>query len=1027
MVTKSIVTTSDGIQFEIQERGLIGINRYVIGELTGLSNEKIAIPYTQGGIGELNPKLFGFDKIIRVNLELSSNIKNRYNYNNNNGKFEVYQFPDMNSTSSGLDTITRQSGDDITFLGTILPNAVTSSDDRIYFLTSSKVYVYDWDGNRQSLEEFDLEDNGGATPNGITILSNNIIYVSYSNGDIHAYYHEESGGSHRAQHSESILLDGLLANNYQYMTFYDDREKVYVANSDGQTVHVFNYDGVFQFNIDLRQTLNRIFDDIHGISLYDDKLWIINSSLVKIIPFSLSNILDRSISLDDTDNNNPQGIAVNDDRIFVYDHTSSNILLYNRVSGNLESSETIDTNSLASLSLSESQLMSAIGEDNLYLVDNNKIYNYEKQDDDSWTIEEGFSQSGTKAVQNVGNAVGVSFYNGHLYVANLSSDSIRVIVAATNTRVTSLDIDVHDDNGSLRDISVSATRIYVTDSVDGTLFVYDHSGVRQDGSGTTTDEEFVITADATGLSHTSTRLYILYRSGLRIYSYAGVRQNTQEFALHSDNSSPSGIFVTSTRIYIGDSGDDRIYVYDHDGNRQSSEEWNIPNTNISGLASDGTSFFVSGHNSNTLVTYSNSTESLFDLHSSNSNPEAFAVSSDRFYVYDSGLNRMFSYDEDGDRQNSEEFNLSSVISGAGVVDMAYDEINELFYVYGENNNRVYAYHKTGGAANVNDFDYNNRVTGVASHGGQLYFSIQQSMDDDTVEVYSLRHSRIENNAFDLELSGLGATFHGLANNGSHFYVAIHYNGDDTYISFYNNQGVIAGSEVSLNIDDVIDIELTVNRLYVLAPDGGTRLFAFNSSSIARISDDDIYSAESGFEGVGLSRGHMWFLRDEMINARTLNGLFPPVDLPDHLGVRDIGSDSDDNIYILLDGNIAITDSDGVSTGDLDLQGRTPEFIHLDSNNRIFMLDEDGEIIKINNSTGNKIGVAIELDTNNDDVVDLLSDVSSNRVYAIDSNDSRIYAYAIVLSTTSSKAVEYTNGVDLLVDDIKGLKFLAIGV
>ena len=1033
----STVTTSDGLTIDILERGPFGNKRYVIGEITGTSDNN-AISYTQGGIGNISPKLFDLDRIDRVSIEMPPNVRNKIVYDDNN--FEIIQFPDANMHVLGLDTMTRQSSDDITFLNTISIIGATASSSRIYLLTTLKVYVYDWDGNRQTTEEFDLEPNGEAVPKGITLFNDISIYIGYNNGNIHAYHLEDVDNTHRSQYQRPISLTGINAND-RYLAFDETNERIYVGNSSNNQVQVFDYDGNLQLTKELGVFTNDFNNFIQGIEVFNNKLYVVNRQNNSVQPFSLINVENSTISLDDG-NTNPHGIAVNENRIFVYDNTANNIYLYQRSDGALQSSETID---VSGLPFHLDHPLVSIDDDNLYTIDNNNghVYKFERQSDEiTWRADSGYNRrDGSILLDDDGDVEGIAFYNNHIYILDTDATEIKVYSdTPPYARNMSLGIDLHSTHANPRELAVTTNRIYVGDIADFAVYVYSHDGTFHGVVG----EGFQWSTAQTsikGLSVTATRIYMVARGQNQVFVYdiAGVRQDgtggtiNEEFALHADNSDAETSIVdeSNNRIYVTDTNGSKVFVYDLSGNRQEVEEFDLTETNATAIALHNDIFYIVNNNSGRIDLYEDFLVPEFDLSINNINARALAASSNRFYVYDSSIPRMFVYDHDGNRQNGEEFNLVSSTSGSATVDIAYDEVEELLYLYA--NGRVYIYNTNGDRQESLEFTNTNTIRGLASYGGQLYFAEADDVgNDDEISIWNLYYTRIFDERFPLE-DNMVLSYNGISHNGDRFYVALFVSEDTTYVYRYDNDGSFLGGTIDAGISDntVIDIASSIDRVYVMTPglNNDMTIYSFDDSGIIQNSEE-ITISNAVFEGIDFSRGHLWFTENDTIIARDLDGRAPPRDiLIQSTTPIDLGSDGT-NFYILDDSGILVLTQDGVFVDSFALPDDigSPSFINVnDSNNQIFTFNSDGEIV-ILSSSGVRIGNnTIELDSDNQNTVDLLSDIANNRVYAVDSTDVQLYAYAISLQSSLTSGVEYGDGVDIIENDISNIRFMLIGV
>ena len=202
-------------------------------------------------------------------------------------------------------------------------------------------------------------------------------------------------------------------------------------------------------------------------------------------------------------NDNPTGIAVTSNRIYVLDNTDDRVYVYN-LSGTRQMSEEFDL---------------------------------------------GFSNAGI---------FGISVTSNRFYIVTGSGDRVYVY-NLSGTRQMSEEFDLASPNAQPRGISVTSTRVYVVDEQDDRVYVYNLSGTRQ------MSEEFDlgIASIATGIAVASNRIYVVDTNSdsVFVYNLSGTRQRSEEFDLGSGNEAPRGIAVTSNRIYVVDIDDNQVYVY----------------------------------------------------------------------------------------------------------------------------------------------------------------------------------------------------------------------------------------------------------------------------------------------------------------------------------------------------------------------------------------------------------------------------------------------------------------------------------
>ena len=222
------------------------------------------------------------------------------------------------------------------------------------------------------------------------------------------------------------------------------------------------------------------------------------------------------------------------------------------------------------------------------------------------------------------------------------------------------DFFLDSDNSSPGGIWSDGTTMWVTDSDENNkLYAYALAdGTRQDGTGSTTNREFALHADngyPTGIWSDGTTMWVTDGSDYKLYAYAladGTRQDgtdgttSKEFALHSDNGNPLGIWSNGSTIWVADYGDDKLYAYAlADGTRQdgtggtTSKEFALHADNgiPTGIWSDGATIWVADSDDVKLYAYAladgirqdgggGTANREFALHSDNS--AAFSIWSD---------------------------------------------------------------------------------------------------------------------------------------------------------------------------------------------------------------------------------------------------------------------------------------------------------------------------------------------------------------------------------------------------------------
>ena len=207
-----------------------------------------------------------------------------------------------------------------------------------------------------------------------------------------------------------------------------------------------------------------------------------------------------------------------------------------------------------------------------------------------------------------------------------------------------------------------------------------------------------------GIAWSDGRLHVVDRSTDKVFAY-GVegyvyappewrRQPSQDFDLHPDNASPTGIAWSDGLFHVVDSSDDKVYAYAYGGQRRA--------------------------------------EADFDLHPDNSRPEGVIRAERRFYVVDRGEDKAFAYGTDGQREAEADFDLRD--GNGNPAGIAWS--GGRFYVADATDAKVYAYGAGGVREAEYDFDLredNGRPEGIAWADGRF-----RAVDatEDKVYVYA---------------------------------------------------------------------------------------------------------------------------------------------------------------------------------------------------------------------------------------------------------------------------------------------------
>ena len=193
----------------------------------------------------------------------------------------------------------------------------------------------------------------------------------------------------------------------------------------------------------------------------------------------------------------------------------------------------------------------------------------------------------------------------------------------TQVRDTTKEISLYDDPSNT-DIGISSdgTTMYVLADPDDKIRAYALSdGMRQDGTGSTTDREFDLHADNDdpgGIWSDRTTLWVSDYGDDKIYAYmladgtrvsettGGTTTYPKDVTLHSDNEDASGIWSNGTTMWVVDNVDNKVYAYTlATGGRDIGSEFGLhsENDNLRSIWSHGTTMLVPDRIVHKIYTY----------------------------------------------------------------------------------------------------------------------------------------------------------------------------------------------------------------------------------------------------------------------------------------------------------------------------------------------------------------------------------------------------------------------------------------
>ena len=165
------------------------------------------------------------------------------------------------------------------------------------------------------------------------------------------------------------------------------------------------------------------------------------------------------------------------------------------------------------------------------------------------------------ALEGAGNANprGIWANATTMWIADDEDDKLYAYTLATGAYDSSKDITLHSDNGDPQGIWSDGTTIWVADDEDDKLYAYALSGgTRQDGTNSTTN---------------------------------------QEFSLHADNGDPAGIWSDGTTIWVANNivSPNKVFAYTLIGGASDTDKDFRPNWNPVGLWSRGSTMWVTNY------------------------------------------------------------------------------------------------------------------------------------------------------------------------------------------------------------------------------------------------------------------------------------------------------------------------------------------------------------------------------------------------------------------------------------------------
>ena len=257
---------------------------------------------------------------------------------------------------------------------------------------------------------------------------------------------------------------------------------------------------------------------------------------------------------------------------------------------------------------------------------------------------------------------------------DLSAGRNPVTVTVTAEGGTTQDYTVSINRGVADDYGWNAGKDLdglVTTSADEPQGIAEHNGIfwvsslfshtilayRQDGSRLPT-RDFTASANSSmyHMFTDSQTIWIVDGIDNRVHAYRlsdGVRQESRDIALHTDNDYPAGIWSDGATMWVADNTDHKLYAYSLDGGaRQESREFDLDsgNNESRGIWSDGNTVWVVDRTDVKLYAYAledgdrQTSRDFNTLNAAgNSNPQDITSGSNIMWVTDSVDNKVYSY------------------------------------------------------------------------------------------------------------------------------------------------------------------------------------------------------------------------------------------------------------------------------------------------------------------------------------------------------------------------------------------------
>ena len=191
-----------------------------------------------------------------------------------------------------------------------------------------------------------------------------------------------------------------------------------------------------------------------------------------------------------------------------------------------------------------------------------------------------------------GNAAGIAYADGRLYVPEWSEDRVYVYTTA-GERLEDLDFYLDLDNHDAERVAHADGKLYVIDEEDRRVYAYRTTGDRA-GPDFDLDPSLV---DPDGITYGDGMFYVVdERFSDRVFAHtaSGERAEDADFDPHEDNGGAAGIAYADGHLFVVDIFESKVFAYTTAGERDAALDFDLGEDNSwpRGIAHGGGSFYV---------------------------------------------------------------------------------------------------------------------------------------------------------------------------------------------------------------------------------------------------------------------------------------------------------------------------------------------------------------------------------------------------------------------------------------------------